>query len=630
MNITLYENAPGPVRHAAHKLSNHTGIPIRHEPTGRTVSIELLESSSANLGHQGYVILSRDPETIRVAGRTPEGVTNGVFTLLRTLMIEGEKDPFLRYWSVEETPAFSIRGMMVSPYRFGASYGFAALSPDRWGIEEWRDYIDLMRLCNMTVLTLGSERVYHPDYPHSEREKWRYEVWKSAMEYCHKVGLRFNWYMTPNLVPQEAFWKNPQWRADQSSGSDWHGNGLIWSVGKEEILRIQRYTMEFFSGLDGLQLIYNDGGGFSFDPTTGGDPTRYFAEATREYMKLLRSVDSDAEFIFWNWYMDLWSQILPREQLEQFPKFRTMQDDIVPILPREVTWLDSSALTLLHVIYSILERDRSTPGKPWLGDSEKLRIREGILIGRENGFSPTIDFFWYQNPEYGVNMFPHPYIKRSIQEANYAAAEVNVDGVFAYRLAPPCRFIADYAFFRLASDPGLTEIDIVAEAAGLLCVDDADKRKAAKAVQGLENFWTSHDLDQIREVDDLFSSLVSSENPRRLEYVSHGVTALSAIAEFARDDIDRDQALRLINDLYDRMKTMYIFQGLTSDVIWQRESRRFFEFRAQTWAEDYRMYRDSVPDVVDRSLYPRATSDPVFLTGSDIRRWINGHKNKTS
>jgi len=67
--------------------------------------------------------------------------------------------------------------MIVAPYRFGGSYGYAVLSPDRWLLKEWAEYIDLKRLCNINKLTLvPAGRIYHPDYCQTHREKWRYEV----------------------------------------------------------------------------------------------------------------------------------------------------------------------------------------------------------------------------------------------------------------------------------------------------------------------------------------------------------------------------------------------------------------------------------------------------------------------
>ena len=72
--------------------------------------------------------------------------------------------------------------------------------------------------------------------------------------------------------------------------------------------------------------------------------------------------------------------------------------------------------------------------EPRIRDRNNPPLREGLLIGKENGFRPVIDFFWHLNLEYSVNMLPHPFIKRSIQEARYARDEIDADGVEGYRL----------------------------------------------------------------------------------------------------------------------------------------------------------------------------------------------------
>ena len=58
-----------------------------------------------------------------------------------------------------------MRSMQVAPYRFGASYGFAALSPDRWSFEQWKEYVDFMRLCNMTNLAMDRPGFTSPSIP---------------------------------------------------------------------------------------------------------------------------------------------------------------------------------------------------------------------------------------------------------------------------------------------------------------------------------------------------------------------------------------------------------------------------------------------------------------------------------
>ena len=598
--ISVYADAASPVRHAVGRLSNYTGMEIGLANADREIRIELSDQPNPALGEQGYSIRSEGDSVIAIRGNDHEGVANGIYTLLRTSMIEHEKDPFRKTWNVQEKPRFAVRSMLVSPYRFGASYGFAALSPDRWSIQEWKEYVDLMRLCNMTTLTMGSERVYHPDYPQSYREKWRYEVWKEVMDYCHEVGIKFNWFIAPNLVPQEAFWRNPDERAIQEAGA-WYGCGLIWGKAKDKILDIQKYTLEHFRGLDGLEIIYSDGGGFSFDEQTGADPAAYFADATRSYIELLKQTGNQSEFVYWNWVLDFWSKVmLPEHVLEEFPKYRTMQDDVLPLLPKDITYLDTSLLTVIQVFGPGIQAKGNPP------------LRETILLGKEHGFRRVIDVFWYMNPETALNMFPHPYIRRGIQEAKYAADELDVDGVMGYRLAPPCRFLGDYAFFRLACDPSLTQEQLADEMAGLLCDKPENRRTAAEAVNTLENFWSTKNLDDLAKAERLFRDLLKEEKSKRLEYVSNGVTFLSYLVRMAKPEIETDQRNLLKIELYQTIKPMYIFQGFTSDVIWQPESLRFFFARVEMMVEDYRNF-SHMPEVVDRSIYPKATSKPFRL-----------------
>ncbi len=160
--ISAYKNAPSPVVHAVQRLSDYTGIPLgQAQANANVLRVELSSTQNARIGAQGYTIHSSS-SGITISANSSDATANGVYTLLRTLMIEHRKDPFSREWNVEERPAFPLRSMQVAPYRFGASYGFAALSPDRWSFEQWKQYVDFMRLCNMTNLAMGSARVYDP------------------------------------------------------------------------------------------------------------------------------------------------------------------------------------------------------------------------------------------------------------------------------------------------------------------------------------------------------------------------------------------------------------------------------------------------------------------------------------
>ncbi|MBZ5607685.1 MAG: glycoside hydrolase family 20 zincin-like fold domain-containing protein [Acidobacteriia bacterium] len=598
-SISSYANAPTALRHAMHRLSDYTGFPLEAAASEQpAIRIELNATPNAGIGAQGYTIESTGGG-IAIRANEAEGAANGVYTLLRTLMIEHRKDPFSRKWNIQEKPQFSVRAMLVAPYRYGASYGFAALSPDRWSIEEWREYVDMMRLCNMTTLVMASTRMYHPDYPDSRREQWRFEVWKEVMDYCHQVGMKFNWFIFPNLVTEQAFWDNPDKRPEMKGGA-WHGSMLSWAKAKDIILKNQKYTLEFFRGLDGLEIIYNDGGGVSPDIPNLAE---CFADETRSYIQLLRDTGNDAQFVYWNWLMDLWAQGVSKRDAEKFPKYRTVQDDIVPLLPKNVTWLDASALTQAQTFGPFLKAWGNAP------------VREGLLIGKEAGFKPVIDFFWYMNPELAINMFPHPFIRRAMQEAVYARDEVGSEGVMGYRLAPPTRFVDDYVFFRLASDPSLTQAQLVAEAAGLLCEKPQNQKQAAEAINTLERFWSTRQLEDLEKADRLFKVLLPEERSKNLEYVSNGVTFLTYVVRMAQPGVGAARKAELKRDLYQTVKPMYIFQGLVADIVWIPEAVRFFSARVDMMVEDYNapFITSSNSELVDRSVYPKATSKPFTL-----------------
>jgi hypothetical protein len=295
---------------------------------------------------------------------------------------------------------------------------------------------------------------------------------------------------------------------------------------------------------------------------------------------------------------------IPEPILQKYPKYRTMQDDVIPLLPKNVAWVDASMLTIIQQFWEGVQARGNPP------------LREGLLIGKENGFKPVIDFFWYMNPEFSMSMFPHPYVRRAIQEAQYARDELGVDGVEGYRLAPPCKFIDDYVFFRLASDPSLTQEQLVSELAGLLAEKPENQGQVKEAINTLEQFWTSHKLEDVEKAEELFRGVLPEEHSKNLEYVSNGVTFLAYIVRMAQPGVTAEQKTKLKTELYETVKPLYIFQGLTADIVWLPEAVRFFNARVDMMIEDYssRDFSGSpYPGVVDRSIYPRATSQPFTL-----------------
>ncbi len=517
-------------------------------------------------------------------------------------MIKKIEDPFKLNWKIEEEPRFSVRNINIAPYRFGGSFGYAVLSPDRWSIKEWIEYIDLLRLCNMTSITINTaSRIYHPAYPQTMREKWRYDVWREVKDYCHLVGIKFNLFIAHGATPQEIYWNNPELRAVGQEAGGYYGCGLMWRKAKNMILDVYRYMFEYLRGIDGLEMIYSEAG-FSFDDKTSSDPAGYFADATESYRNLLNETGNDGEYFFWNWVFDLWTEVvLPDSILKKYPKYRTLLDDLIPMLPKDIGWIDASMLSVIQMFGPEIQARGNPP------------LREGLLLGKERGFSPVINCFWYMNPEYALNMLPHPYIKRAIQEARYSMDEIKPDGVAGYRLAPPCRFLGDYTFFRLASDPSLSQKQLVDEMAGILCKKEENRKVVKKAIDLLEEFWTTHDEKTINKVDESFTNVFSGENSKTLQYISNGTTFLSFIVSLSQPGISDKKKNELKKELYVRMKSMYIFQGITSDIIWQPESYAMFSFKVDLMTKQYDWFKSSRPDFVNRDIYPEAISKPSRL-----------------
>ena len=172
--IVALRDSSSAMRNAVERLSSYTGLTVASASAGEGVlRIELNARRNARIEPQGYTIRSEGKDRgkgggIIIRANDAEGATNGVFTLLRTLMIEHRKDPFSRRWSVEEKPSFTFRSMQISPYRFGASYGFARLSPDRWDLAQWKDYLDLMRQLQPRLRRVGF--LASPEHAGQQRE----------------------------------------------------------------------------------------------------------------------------------------------------------------------------------------------------------------------------------------------------------------------------------------------------------------------------------------------------------------------------------------------------------------------------------------------------------------------------
>ena len=87
----------------------------------------------------------------------------------------------------------------------------------------------------------------------------------------------------------------------------------------------------------------------------------------------------------------------------------------------------------------------------------------------------------------------------------------------------------------------------------------------------------------------------------------------------AEPGVTAEQKTKLKTELYNTVKPMYIFQGLTADIVWLPEAVRFFSARVDMMIEDYTSPLDLyVPktEVIERRIYPKASSQPLTLQWS--------------
>jgi hypothetical protein len=116
------------------------------------------------------------------------------------------------------------------------------------------------------------------------------------------------------------------------------------------------------------------------------------------------------------------------------------------------------------------------------------------------------------------------------------------------------RYLCDYAYFRVDSDPSVTQEKLVDEMAGLLAEKEEDEAQVKEGINTLERFWSTHKLEDIEKADQLFRGVLPREPSKNLEYVSNGVTFLTYIVRTAQPGVTAEQKTKLKQELYETIK----------------------------------------------------------------------------
>jgi len=561
ISLSVGPTSTSQVKLASQRLERY--LRKQSSDAGGRIIVARLDESDLLIGEEGYKLSSRESK-LYVHANSEAGLANGIYTLLRTLMIEDLASPFERSWDVCDKPCFRWRSMMVAPYNFGAAHGFSVFSPDMWAGKHWRQYLDYLRLLNINVVGIYSMRLYDPAIPETWPNRQRYAIWKEAMDYAHDLGMQFTWVQTANLVHQETWWRHPELRNEHEIG--WQGCALCYSKARTLIRKTQRHTFEHFKEADHFMLMFSDGGGACYCDQCSKDQAGVFLEMVKDAKQTLGDVGSKADVIFWNWALDWWYESFPAGipgYLERYPETKDIQKELYARLPKDVPFEDVAAI-------------------PKIFPKHKT---DTLKEAKTHGFETTIAFAYGMNPELPAFMLPQPRINPMIQMLRYAKT-VGVDGVDGYRLAPCGRILNDFVFARLAWDPDISGEQLVGEMAGYLTEDSKDRAKVNEAISALDAYWEGK--DQIANIDKaarLFDEAKQGEPPYQLEYTADMVSLLPGIHRLNQPVISKQEADAIKARLFAETSKRYILQGFGgTDYQWVPEARMYFDAFVRMWA----------------------------------------------
>ncbi len=545
-SIRIYKHAPLSVWNGAKRLSAFTGIKIIEEKKteGKFIEIKLNEVPILNLGDEGFIIERTTNNTITISSNFVEGIVNGMYEMLRTLMCKNVRDPFSMKWNIKENPFFKIRGIHLGCYNFG----LPELTPDMWTMSNWKEYIDFLRLMNANLIICLMGYDYLPDVPQTEIHKWQYETLREAMKYAQELGIKFHLAYLYNAVPQALWWKHPEFRCQGSPG--YLGISFCWSRAKTLILKLHEERMKFFKDMDGYQLLYLEGCGICTCPECSKNFAGLVIDSFREIEKLLKEINPKAECVLQNWLAEV--------LLFWIPELKGIQDNLLIGMPKGTLFFDASG--------NFWKKWARTQGK------DPSTIREQLNLIDKAGYR-ALNYFFLMDMEGGLesncSVFPYPLIKEIMREMRYSKENLHLEGVAGYRLAPPIRFLSDYAFFRLASNPNLTMEQLVDEEARFLTYKPENKNDVKTAIMQLERFWNTMDAEALKKATELFGKASKIEPSKTLKYIADGTSILLLIHKLTDGNLSQEEQNANKMEIYQKMKDMFIYQGYTTEQIWE-------------------------------------------------------------
>lgn len=452
--IEIPAGSSAPVVHAAEALATDMGwVPSSAVVTSGGGEVQVVVDPSLVAGAQDFELKGTGTPPLLVRAKTEEGAVNGVHGLRLRLMSAGVTSaPGSFPVAATVAPSLARRGMMVAPYNFGGQQDMAGLGTDTWSLEEWKDYVDFLRLLNANVLEVFPIRMHTPARPETWMEEARYAIWKDVLNYCHQVGMEFHLVLLLNQAPGDALWDHPALEVQDNEAWSKTCVNIHASGAPAQLAAWQQHTYNEFKDADAFVYMWNDGGAADYSPTTLSNPVGTITTLLNFAQARLNQAGSSARTIFWGWLMEPWYPIFIPGQIPNYPALGSFYTDALSTLPTTMEWLQET------------DRHYATQGVP--------ATHNPTLEASLAGFQGVTNFFYQMHPEMSEHMLPRPMLQECVDEVQYSLAN-GCDGLTGYRLSPLSRRLNDFAVLRLCEDASLTRSDLLDELAAYYARGDA-------------------------------------------------------------------------------------------------------------------------------------------------------------
>lgn len=580
------------VRHAALRLKEY--LARRCEGGDGKLVVRIRKGSVTDGGEEEYCIRSTGQRRIEIQANTDAGAANGLYALMMALRTRQVADPFAETWDLAETPRWAQRRVALGVFHMNLS----RMTPDTWSVPEWKAHIDFLRQFSINYLSLMNLHMYHPDVPESLPNKWRLDVYKEVIAYAHEQGMKVSLMACYNQVPPAVFWARPEWRTQAVPG--YFGHTLCWSKAKAEIIRYQKFMIDYLDGLDGIEIMVTEFLGWCACDQCVADHGAVFIDAVKTYREIFRAKNPGGEVAFWNWLLGYMPGLQPVFGALMPPKLfaeaAKIQPKVLAELPGDVIFLDLSR----HQLRAALRWPADQPGQIEILDLAPEQERRAV------------DFMFYMDREFGMldaaGVFPKPFLDLTVSEYDYIK-DMSLAGVSSYRLAPPARFLSDFFYLRKSWNPGLTRDQLLDEAAGYLTRNSEDRRSVSGAIERIEQYWHKRERNDLLAAREALKKATEAAPCPELVRLCEGIEILTLVDDYARtikdiedaQDAEKDTGtLRQVREAkllacFLAMKQSPQFQGFTSDGFWEpRAVKLILEPHMDLWARyiNHRGYYD--------------------------------------